>query len=138
MVELPDDHQDCVASQSWNDWANLVPEVLTDIFRRVPFEDRLSVAPLVCKSWNVASWLPACWTVVDMEPWFRKKASEDSWWVFDYENHVKICHLIKVVTGRSCGQISQLRTMALSKTAADDLANRYPNMKMLDVLEVHW
>ncbi|CAM6081623.1 unnamed protein product [Calypogeia fissa] len=112
------------------DWAKLVPEILTEVFQRLPFEDRLKVVPLVCKSWNEASWNPQCWTVVDMEPWLKRKTSEDSWWGFDFENHLKVCHLIKVVTGRSCGQIRHLRTMALAQTAADSVARRYPKIKL--------
>ncbi|CAM6081495.1 unnamed protein product [Calypogeia fissa] len=130
MVELRDDHQDCVASRSGRDWANLVPEVLTEIFRRLPFEDRLAVVPPVCKSWNGASWLPACWIEVDMEPWLLKKASEDSWWVFDHESYLKVRHLMRQVTRRSGGQIRHLRTIPLSKIAADRLAERCPNLKV--------
>ncbi|CAM6083903.1 unnamed protein product [Calypogeia fissa] len=110
------------------DWAKLVPEILTEVFQRLPFEERLKVVPLVCKSWNEASWNPQCWTVVDMEPWLKRKTSEDAWWGFDFENHLKVSHLIKVVTSRSRGQIRYLRTMALAQTAADSIARRYPNM----------
>ncbi|CAM6081625.1 unnamed protein product [Calypogeia fissa] len=111
------------------DWAKLVPEILTEVFQMLPFEDRLKVVPLVCKSWNEASWNPQCWTVVDMEPWLKRKTSEDSWWGFDFENHFKATHLIKVVLGRSCGQIRHLRTMALAQSAADSMARRYPNTR---------
>ncbi|CAM6083904.1 unnamed protein product [Calypogeia fissa] len=110
------------------DWAKLVPEILTEVFQRLPFEERLKVAPLVCKSWNEASWNPQCWTVVDMEPWLKRKTSEDAWWGFDFQNHRKVCHLIRVVTSRSCGQIRYLRTVVLAQTAADSIARRYPNM----------
>ncbi|CAM6083906.1 unnamed protein product [Calypogeia fissa] len=112
------------------DWAKLVPEILTEVFQRLPFEDRLKVVPLVCKSWNEASWNPQCWTVVDMEPWLKRKTSEDSWWGFDFENHFKVTHLIKVVTGRSCGQIRHLRTMALAQTSVDCIATRYPKINV--------
>ncbi|CAM6107869.1 unnamed protein product [Calypogeia fissa] len=131
MVMGDTSHDSSEAATSMNDWAELIPEALTEIFRRLPFEDRLRVVPQVCKSWNEASYNPACWTVVDMEPWFIKKTEEDYWWEFDCES--KVDHLVKLVVDRSCGQLRELRTMHVSDMAIDYIAERCPLITGLSI-----
>lgn len=121
MGAFPEGGDDSEASSGY-DWTGLLPEALTEIFRRLPFEDRLRVVPQVCKSWNAASYDPACWTVVDMEPWFHRRTEEDYWWEFECEATVD--HLVKTVVDRSCGQLRELRTMHVSDTAIDYIAER--------------
>ncbi|CAM6083782.1 unnamed protein product [Calypogeia fissa] len=109
------DSNDSGASIGSKSWADLESDVLTEIFRRLPFEDRLRVVPLVCKSWNESSYNPLCWTVVEMNSWLHKKteenALEDSIWLYDNKSHSKLKFLIKV---KRRGQlIRQLQTAAM-------------------------
>ncbi|KAL3680398.1 hypothetical protein R1sor_023354 [Riccia sorocarpa] len=112
-------------------WTNLLDEALGEVFSRLPFEERLRTVPLVCKNWRRASYDPQCWRKVDMNSWFQKRTEEDYW--FEFECESKIDFFIKQVVDRSCGQLSELRTMHCSDASIEYIADRCPSLRVLAI-----
>jgi hypothetical protein len=87
--------------------------LLGEVFKLLPFEERLQSVPLECKSWRKVSLDPACWTHVDMNGWFTKRVRSDltGLWEFDFscDDEVEFC--IKRVVDLSAGKLRELQTM---------------------------
>lgn len=58
-------------NEEWGKWEDLNPEMLGLIFVRIPAEQRVSTASLVCKSWMACVLGPFCWTDIDIQEWCR-------------------------------------------------------------------
>lgn len=116
------------------DDSSLIGEVLlAQVFKWLPFEERLTTVPLVCKSWRSASFDPSCWRVVDMNGWFKKRVDDDFMWEFEFDCEDEMEFYIKKVVDRSCGQITELQTMHCSDGAVEYLAERCPNLTVLSI-----
>lgn len=53
-------------------WEDLLPDALGLIFKNLSLQERLTVIPLVCKSWNKAVTGPYCWQEIDIEEWSNR------------------------------------------------------------------
>ncbi|KAL3685969.1 hypothetical protein R1sor_003991 [Riccia sorocarpa] len=105
-------------------WASLMNELLADVFVRLPFEERLTTIPLVCKGWKRATHEPACWRNVDMEPWLRAKCERTYDWEFGCSKELE--PVVKLVVDRSKGQLRQLRTIFCSSKSVQYIAKNCP------------
>ncbi|XP_077213436.1 F-box protein FBW2-like [Tasmannia lanceolata] len=61
------------SSNGGDTWENLNPEILAQIFVRIPLQEMLKSVPLVCQSWREAVAGPYCWAHIDIEQWCRRK-----------------------------------------------------------------
>jgi len=50
-------------------WDELIPDVLGLIFSKLCLQDRLTVVPRICKSWNKVVLGPYCWQEIDIDEW---------------------------------------------------------------------
>lgn len=50
-------------------WEDLLPDALGLIFKNLSLQERLTVIPVVCKSWGKAVTGPYCWQEIDIEEW---------------------------------------------------------------------
>ncbi|CAM6084155.1 unnamed protein product [Calypogeia fissa] len=116
-----------------DDPTRLGETLLAEIFKRLPFEERLTIVPLVCKTWRDASHDPTCWRNVDMNGWFKHRAEEDFMWEFEFECEDEMEFYIKKVVDRSCGQLTELQTMHCSDSAIEYLAEKSPNLTDLSI-----
>ncbi|KAL2650394.1 hypothetical protein R1flu_018522 [Riccia fluitans] len=114
-------------------WASLMSELLSDVFGRLPFEERLTTVPLVCKAWRTASLETACWRNVDMEPWINAKSEMDYGWEFDCKEELEA--VVKLVVDRSHGHLRQLRTMYCSNESVRYIAENCPLLTDLSIAE---
>lgn len=112
-------------------WAGLIGEALAEVFSRLPFEDRMTTVPLVCKAWKEASLDPACWRNVDMNGWFQGKVDEDYWWEFECESEVEF--YIRKVVDRSHGQLIELHTMHCTDASIEHVAENCPSLTELSM-----
>ncbi|PPR98577.1 hypothetical protein GOBAR_AA22086 [Gossypium barbadense] len=53
----------------WGKWEDLNPEILALILVRIPAEERVATASLVCKSWMSCVLGPFCWSDIDIQDW---------------------------------------------------------------------
>lgn len=53
-------------------WEDLLPDALGLIFNTLSLQERLTVIPLVCKSWKKAVTGPYCWQEIDIEEWSNR------------------------------------------------------------------
>ncbi|KAJ3695832.1 hypothetical protein LUZ60_001209 [Juncus effusus] len=53
-------------------WSDLIPDALGLIFRHLSLQDRLTVVPLVCKSWGRVVSGPYSWQEIDIEEWSKQ------------------------------------------------------------------
>ncbi|KAL2649355.1 hypothetical protein R1flu_017483 [Riccia fluitans] len=114
-------------------WASLMSELLADVFVRLPFEERLTTVPLVCKAWRTATHHPACWRNVDMEPWIKAKGEADYGWEFDCKEELE--DVVKLAVDRSHGQLRRLRTMFCSNESVQYIAENCPLLIDLSIAE---
>ncbi|BBN12549.1 hypothetical protein MPTK1_5g21020 [Marchantia polymorpha subsp. ruderalis] len=114
-------------------WATLISEALAEVFVRLPFEERLRTVPLVCKGWRRASFDPACWRNVDMEPWFKAKSEVDYGWEWECQEEME--YLVRLVVDRSHGQLRQLRTMLCTNDSVEYIAERCPLLTELSIAD---
>ncbi|CAM6086455.1 unnamed protein product [Calypogeia fissa] len=107
--------------------------LLAEVFKWLPFEDRLKTVPLVCKSWKNASLDPTCWRHVDMNGWFKKRVESDFMWEFEFDCEDEMEFYIKKVVDRSRGQLKELQTMHCSDSAIEYIARNCPALTALSI-----
>ncbi|KAJ7559083.1 hypothetical protein O6H91_04G069400 [Diphasiastrum complanatum] len=112
-------------------WSNLTLEALVEVFRRLDFEDRYVVIPLVCKAWLGAVMEPACWERADMEECFSTRQENSEWWSVGFERKMDV--MIRAVVDRSLGRLLELRTRHCSDEAVSYAAFRCPMLQCLSV-----
>lgn len=112
-------------------WGDLIREVLPEILGRLPFEERLRTAPLVCKGWRNATFDPACWRSVDTDGWFKRREEADYWWEFECEPVMEL--VVKSVVDRSRGLLEELRARHCTDAAIDYIADRCPRLAVLSI-----
>lgn len=54
-------------------WEGLNFEILGIVLSRIPAEQRIGVASVVCKSWRACIGGPYCWEEIDIDQWCRKR-----------------------------------------------------------------
>ncbi|KAL3686978.1 hypothetical protein R1sor_013287 [Riccia sorocarpa] len=87
-------------------WAEMLPETLVEVFKRLPLKDRLQTVPQICKSWRKASFDPGCWQFVNLKEWCMSQNGE----VID--------RMVKLAVERSCGSIQELHVTNLNSDAS--------------------
>ncbi|OAE23773.1 hypothetical protein AXG93_2114s1000 [Marchantia polymorpha subsp. ruderalis] len=95
-------------------WAEMLPETLVEVMRRLPSRELLKTVPQVCKAWRKASLDPACWQVVDLKVWCN---SVKVWRVSAGGGEI-VERMVKLVVSRSCGGIRELRVTNLDSDAS--------------------
>ncbi|BFI32173.1 protein MpFBW2 [Marchantia polymorpha subsp. ruderalis] len=88
-------------------WAEMLPETLVEVMRRLPSRELLQTVPQVCKAWRKASLDPACWQVVDLKDWCISAGGGEI-----------VDRMVKLVVSRSCGGIRELRVTNLDSDAS--------------------
>ncbi|OMO95126.1 hypothetical protein CCACVL1_05567 [Corchorus capsularis] len=63
----------CNSKEKWGKWDDLNHEILALILVRIPAEQRVSTASLVCKSWMSCVLGPFCWVDIDIQQWCRHR-----------------------------------------------------------------
>lgn len=63
----------CNSDGEWGKWEDLNPEILALIMLRIPAEERVATASLVCKSWMSCVLGPFCWSDIDIQDWYRRR-----------------------------------------------------------------
>lgn len=116
-----------------DDPTRLGTTLLAEIFKRLPFEERITTVPLVCTTWREASYDPTCWRYVDMNGWFKKRVEEDFMWEFVSDCEDEMEFYIRKVVDRSCGQLKELQTMHCSDSAIGYLAEKALDLRVLSV-----
>ncbi|XVF51106.1 hypothetical protein PTKIN_Ptkin04bG0158000 [Pterospermum kingtungense] len=59
--------------EEWGKWEDINHEILGLILVRIPAEQRVSTASLVCKSWMACVLGPFCWADIDIHDWCRRR-----------------------------------------------------------------
>ncbi|CAI9116265.1 OLC1v1017364C2 [Oldenlandia corymbosa var. corymbosa] len=85
-------------------WDDLLPDALGLIFKNLSLREKLTVIPVVCKSWSKVVTGPYCWQEIDIEGW--------SHGTDPYGNApAKVDKMLRVLITRSSGS---LRTLCVS------------------------
>lgn len=50
-------------------WDELIPDTLALIFTKLSLRERLTMIPMVCKSWASAVYGPYCWQEIEITDW---------------------------------------------------------------------
>lgn len=77
-------------------WAEMLPEALGQIFAKISLEEMLTVAPMVCKSWQKATMEPYCYLEIDIERWCQIQQPEN------------IDRMLQLLVKRSQGAVQKL------------------------------
>eukprot|EP01018_Ginkgo_biloba_P030166 Gb_15191 [translate_table: standard] len=78
-------------------WAEMLPEALVVVFRKLSLQDMFMTVPLVCSSWHKASLDPLCWERIDLRDWASDFANSPE----DVER------MVKLIVDRSCGRLRE-------------------------------
>lgn len=77
-------------------WDELIPDTLALIFTKLSLRERLTVIPMVCKSWASAVYGPYCWQEIEITDWSSI-----------YE-HRKNERMVQMLIARSSGSLRKL------------------------------
>lgn len=77
-------------------WEDLLPDVLGLIFNKLSLQERLTVVPFVCKSWNKTVTGPYCWQEIDTEDWGKRLEPAD------------VDKMVQTLITRSSGSVRKL------------------------------
>eukprot|EP01018_Ginkgo_biloba_P035918 Gb_10624 [translate_table: standard] len=90
------------ASEGYRPWEELIPDALALIFKKLSFQEILTVIPGVCKSWKKAVVGPDCWQEIDIEDWCRRYKPEN------------MDRMVKMLVTRSRGSMRKLSVFGLT------------------------
>lgn len=93
-------------------WADMVPDVLANIFCRLSLEQLLLVIPCVCKPWKRASQDPLCWEIIDLHTYSLCRLLSKS--------H----RLMMMLVERSCGRLREFTFPFLKRDDCFELLTR--------------
>ena len=82
-------------------WEELIPDALTLIFKKIPFQEILTVIPRVCKSWKKVASQPNCWQEINIEDWCRRCKPENT------------DRMVRMLVSRSRGSMRKLEVSGL-------------------------
>eukprot|EP00253_Pinus_taeda_P017417 PITA_17417 len=82
-------------------WEELIPDALTLIFKKIPFQEILTVIPRVCKSWRKVAIQPDCWQEINIEDWCRRCKPENT------------DRMVRMLVSRSRGSMRKLEVSGL-------------------------
>ncbi|KAL2628980.1 hypothetical protein R1flu_013666 [Riccia fluitans] len=100
-------------------WAEMPPDALVDVFKRLPVEDRLRTIPRICKAWRKATLDPGCWQKVDVKDWCMERYYMINTAVTPSRVWCEsIDRMIRLVVERSCGGIQELHVAYMDGDAS--------------------
>ncbi|XP_057872790.1 F-box protein FBW2 [Cryptomeria japonica] len=96
-------------------WEELIPDALALIFKKMSFQEILTVVPAVCKSWRKVVLQPDCWQEIDIEDWCRRCTPE------------AMERMVKMLVHRSRGSMRKLSVFGLTNDPIFDFITSYAN-----------
>ncbi|GLJ48749.1 hypothetical protein SUGI_1028030 [Cryptomeria japonica] len=103
-------------------WEELIPDALALIFKKMSFQEILTVVPAVCKSWRKVVLQPDCWQEIDIEDWCRRCTPE------------AMERMVKMLVHRSRGSMRKLSVFGLTNDPIFDFITSYAHN--LEVLRI--
>ncbi|TYG91635.1 hypothetical protein ES288_A12G278300v1 [Gossypium darwinii] len=107
----------------WGKWEDLNPEILALILVRIPAEERVATASLVCKSWMSCVLGPFCWSDIDIQDWCRRRHL-----AVEYVNSA-----VRKLVRRSKGTFRRLSAFRLGDSGFAFAANCGRCLKVLEI-----
>ena len=86
-------------------WDELIPDALGLIFSKLSLQEKLTVIPMVCKSWAKAVMGPYCWQELDIEEWSSRRQLDD------------VDRMLQILINRSGGSLRKLCVSGLHNTS---------------------
>ncbi|KAL1310098.1 hypothetical protein AAHE18_17G223100 [Arachis hypogaea] len=83
-------------TSDFRNWDELIPDALGVIFTNLSLQERVTVIPIVCKSWARAVAGPYCWQEIDIKEWSSRYQPE------------QLDRMLEMLVARSCGSLRKL------------------------------
>ncbi|XP_038718667.1 F-box protein FBW2 isoform X2 [Tripterygium wilfordii] len=101
-------------------WDELIPDALGLIFSNLSLQEKLTVIPRVCKSWNKAVSGPYCWQEIDIEEWSCQCEPDH------------LDRMVRMLVSKSCGSLRKLCVSSLrNDTTFSFIAEHAGSLQML-------